>query len=133
MSVKVVEVKRKDGFVYHRRFRVLSKIFSKTMANCSFQGLRLPLSMGLRCPECGVGLRTRVGSDYTESARKKGSLRTSLHMFSRFPKVSHWRQRRVYSNILYLIERVPEIREQISNLQTGYAFRGLEKSQRCKG
>ena len=126
-------MKRKDNFVYHKKLRIRtsesSKDISKIRLSCPNQGKNLPKSVGLKCPICHVQLRTRCRSP-GKRKDKRHKRRNTIIALTYIPHGTRHRE----NEQLFLIERVPQIRERISNLKTIQAFRVYndQKSGRLK-
>jgi hypothetical protein len=114
-------MKRVDGFVYHAKVKPTPHTPRKYL-ECPNRGRRLPASVGLKCPICGLRLRAR---------RRTSSGSKTLHKIKVLNEIvaltyKPWCRkegRRTSDGRLYLIERVPEIRERLSPIINHEVFR----------
>lgn len=115
-------MKRVDGYVYHRIVKFGRKHTPRKWLTCPNQGKRLPPTIGVKCPICGIKLRTRKrGSINKTAAKAKWNEIISL---TYRPNGNPGKRRK---NLLYLIERVPQIRERLASILTFDAFRSVKR------
>jgi len=120
-------MRRKDNFSYHAIIRHKEKgKIPKSLVNCPNQGRRFPKDM-LRCPICKIRLRRR----------KRGGATTKKHSeiitLTYLPKARiHESKASRHEAILFLIERIPQIRERMANIVTDQTFRTWERKRERK-